>query len=112
MKKLGTVVVHDARTDVDHHLDITKVELRDGALQVEARAVMRTDGSVEDGDVVSIFGPDRRLVTRYWLTIPGTGYQFVAKDQFTLLLPINLGGPGGMAFADATLLDTALAEAE
>ncbi|MCX4816738.1 hypothetical protein OG601_47320 [Streptomyces sp. NBC_01239] len=105
---LGTVVVHDARQDIEHRLDIKKIAMRDGALQVEAHAVMRHDGSVEDGDVISIYGPDRRIVTRYWLSLPGVGYSFVARDRFTLLLPISLGGPGGMAFADATLLDSEL----
>jgi hypothetical protein len=100
--KLGTVVVHDARLDVEHRLDVTGIELKNGALHVEARASMPMDGSVEDGDVISIFDPDRRLVTRYWLTIPGRGYEFDRGSVFTLLLPISLGGPGGMAFADLT----------
>ena len=102
MVKLGTVVVYDARQDVDHRFDVTQIEFKNGALQVEARATMPTDGSVEDGDVVSIFDPERRLVTRYWLTIPGSGYQFAKGEIFTLMLPISLGGPGGMAFADMT----------
>ena len=102
MAKLGTVVVHDERLDVDHRLDITGIEFKDGSLHVEARATMPTDGSVEDSDVVTIYGPDRRLVTRFWLTIPGRGYQFVKGDVFVLQLPISLGGPGGMAFADMT----------
>ena len=98
--KLGTVVVYDARQDVDHRLDVTQIEFKNGALHVEARAAMPMDGSVEDGDVVSIFDPERRLVTRYWLTIPGSGYQFAKGEVFVLMLPISLGGPGGMAFAD------------
>lgn len=110
MAKLGTVVVHDERLDVDHRLDITGIAFKDGALQVEARATMPVDGSVEDSDVVAIFGPDRRLVTRFWLTIPGRGYEFVKGDVFVLQLPISLGGPGGMAFADMTFdLDAKLA---
>jgi len=100
--KLGTVVVYDERLDVEHRLDVIGVEFKNGALHVEARATMPRDGSVEDGDVVSIFDPDRRLVTRYWLTIPGRGYEFAQGDAFTLMLPISLGGPGGMAFADMT----------
>ncbi|WP_406170416.1 hypothetical protein OIE52_39525 [Streptomyces canus] len=102
MVKLGTVTVHDARQDIDHRLDVTQIEFKNGALHVEARATMPTDGSVEDGDVVSIFDPERRLVTRYWLTIPGRGYQFAKGDVFVLMLPISLGGPGGMAYADMT----------
>jgi hypothetical protein len=101
--KLGVVEVHDARQDVDHRLDVTRIEFKDGALYVEARATMPRDGSVEDSDVVTIYGPDRRLVTRFWLTIPGSGYQFMKGDAFVLMLPISLGGPGGMAFADMTL---------
>lgn len=102
MANLGTVVVCDARLDVEHRFNVTGIEFKNGALHVEARATMPSDGSVEDGDVVSIFDPDRRLVTRYWLTIPGSGYVFRRGDAFTLMLPISLGGPGGMAFADLT----------
>jgi len=100
--KLGVVEVHDARQDVDHRLDVTRIEFKDGALYVEAKAVMPRGGSVEDSDVVTIYGPDRRLVTRFWLTIPGRGYEFVKGETFVLMLPISLGGPGGMAFADMT----------
>lgn len=102
MVKLGTVVVYDARLDVEHRLDVTGIALKNGALHVEARASMPMDGSVEDGDVIAIFDPDRRLVTRYWVTIPGRGYEFSRGDIFKLELPISLGGPGGMAFADLT----------
>ena len=102
MVTLGTVTVYDARQDIDHRLDVTQIEFKNGALQVEARATMPTAGSVEDGDVVSIFDPERRLVTRYWLTIPGRGHQFAKGDAFVLMLPISLGGPGGMAYADMT----------
>lgn len=102
MANLGTVVVRDARQDVDHRLSVEKIEFSNGALHVEARAVMPMDGSVEDSDVVSIYDPDRRLVTRYWAMIPGSGYTFAKGDAFTLMLPISLGGPGGMAFADLT----------
>lgn len=102
MANLGTVVVHDDRQDVEHRLAVQKIEFANGALHVEARAVMRHGGSVEDGDVVSIYDPDRRLVTRYWLTVPGRGHEFAKGDAFVLMLPISLGGPGGMAFADLT----------
>lgn len=102
MGKLGTVAVYDARQEVHHRLDVAQVEFKNGALHVAARATMKTSGSVEDGDVVSLYDPDRRLVTRYWLTIPGRGYEFVKGDAFVLMLPISLGGPGGMAFADLT----------
>jgi hypothetical protein len=98
--RLGTVTVYDARLDVDHRLDVTQIEFKNGALHVEARATMPMDGSVEDGDVVAIYDPERRLVTRFWLTIPGSGYAFAKGDVFVLMLPISLGGPGGMAFAD------------
>jgi hypothetical protein len=102
VSELGTVVVHDERQDIDHRLGVTRIEFKDGSLYVEARATMPSDGSVEDSDVVTIYGPDRRLVTRYWLSIPGSGYPFAKGDAFTLMLPISLGGPGGMAFADMT----------
>ncbi|MEU6990333.1 hypothetical protein ABZ953_06680 [Streptomyces sp. NPDC046465] len=101
--KLGTVIVHDPRLDIDRRFDIAKMEFRDGSLYLEAGAVIRVAGSVEDSDVVSVHDPAGRLVTRYWLTIPGRGYHFERGDRFVLMLPISLGGPGGMAFADSTL---------
>ncbi|WP_319594118.1 hypothetical protein [Streptomyces sp. ID05-04B] len=94
--------MRDARLDVEHRMNVMAVGFKNGSLYVEARATMPAAGSVEDGDVVSIFDPDRRLVTRFWLTIPGRGYEFAQGDTFTLMLPISLGGPGGMAFADMT----------
>lgn len=102
MSNAGTIIVQDPRRGVDHRFAVTKVEFENGALLVEARATVRSDGSVEDGDVVAIYDPARRLVTRYWLTLVGSGPQFMAGEDVTLLLPISLGGPGGMAFADMT----------
>lgn len=99
--KLGTVTVHDPRLDIDRRFDITKLEFRDGSLYLEAGAVIRVAGSVEDSDVVSVHDPAGRLVTRYWLAIPGRGYEFAEGNRFILMLPISLGGPGGMAFADS-----------
>lgn len=102
MSSMGTVVIQDARQDIDHRFAVTKVEFKNGSLHVEARAAMRADGSVEDGDIVAIYDTDRRLVTRYWLSMHGSGPQFVAGEDVTMMLPISLGGPGGMAFADMT----------
>lgn len=95
--KLGTVVIHDPRLDIDRHHDITKLELRDGVLYLEAETIIRVAGSIEDSDVVSIHDPGGRLVTRYWLTLGHRGYELTEHDRFTLMLPISLGGPGGMA---------------
>ncbi|MFE9921589.1 hypothetical protein ACFYQA_08400 [Streptomyces sp. NPDC005774] len=100
MTTLGTIVIQDARRGVDHRLAVTQITFANGALCVEARATMRTSGSIEDGDVVAIYDPDRRLVTRYWLTMQGSGTQFVEGEDLMLVLPISMGGPGGMAFAD------------
>lgn len=103
VSKLGTVAVHDPRLDIERRFNITKIELRDGALYLEAEAIIRVAGSIEDSDVVSIHDPRGQLVTRYWLTIGHRGHQFADGDRFILMLPINLGGPGGMAFADSTI---------
>ncbi|MFJ5638677.1 hypothetical protein [Streptomyces sp. NPDC093223] len=111
MSNLGTVVIHDGREDVDHRLAVTRIEFKNGALSVEARAVMRYMGSVEDGDIVTIFDPARRLVTRYWLSMPFAGPQFVRGQDVILTLPISLGGPGGMAFTDMVFDLTAEIEA-
>lgn len=102
MRAMGTIVVQDPRQNIDHRLPVTQISFKDGALLVEAREVMRTSGSIEDGDVVAIYDPDRRLVTRYWLTMHGAGPRFMAGEDLVLLLPVSMGGPGGMAFADMT----------
>lgn len=98
----GTVVIHDPRLGIDRHLDITTLDLRDGALYVEAETIIRVGGSIEDDDVVSIYDPDGRLVTRYWLTVTGH-CTFSERERFTVTLPISLGGPRGMALADSTI---------
>jgi hypothetical protein len=100
---LGIVEVHDARLGIDRRFNITKIGLRDGVLQLEAEAVINVAGSIRDGDVVSVHDPAGALVTRYWLTIGHRGYEFAKGDRFILLLPISLGGPGGIAFADSTI---------
>ncbi|MER7801221.1 hypothetical protein ABTX71_12910 [Streptomyces parvulus] len=102
MSNQGTVVVQDSHTGAEHRLPITGVSFKNGALLVEARAKMRTSGSINDGDIVTIYDPDRRMVTRYWLTMQSAGPQFVEREDLLLLLPIGMGGPGGMAFADLT----------
>ena len=99
----GTITVHDPRLDIDRQFDITKIELRDGALQLEAQAIIRIGGSIEDSDVVTIHDPAGRIVTRYWLTLGHRGHRFEEGDRFVLMLPISLGGPGGIAYADSSL---------
>jgi len=87
--KLGIVEVHDARQDVDHRLDVTRVESKHGSLYVEARATMPMDGSVEDDDIVTIYDQDGQLVMRSRPSIPSPGYQFAKGEVFTLTLPMG-----------------------
>ncbi|MFD7884066.1 hypothetical protein ACFV3N_16705 [Streptomyces bauhiniae] len=101
MSSKGTVLVHKP-TGEEHRFAVLEVDFAHGALRVQARATMRADGSIEDGDVVAIYDPDRRLVTRYWLTLTGPGIDFLAGEEVALVLPISMGGPGGMAYADMT----------
>ena len=102
----GSVSVYDSRRDLDHKMAIEILELRDGQLWIESSMVARTHGTIEDSDVVTIRDPRGAIVSRFWITMLRT---MVIKegDQVTLLLPISLGGPRGIALCDSSL-DVAL----
>lgn len=90
MMALGTVVVHDARQDVDYRLPVTRIDLQGGGLHVEASATMPVDGSVEDGDVVSVYTPGGELAMRCCPVLSYPGFRFLKGEVFTLTLPMRL----------------------
>ncbi len=102
----GSVSVYDSRLDIDHKLEIQTLELRDGQLWIEATADALKGGTIEDSDVVTIHDPNGAIVTRYWITMTRP-MVIVPGYHLTLLLPISLGGPRGIALCDSSL-DVAL----
>lgn len=103
MTALGTVVIADPRLGIDRHLTIKTLDLRHGVLHIEASTVVPVGGTVQEDDIVSIYDPAGTLTTRFWATFPSPCPPFEAGDRFTLVLPIPLGGPRGIAFADSTI---------
>jgi hypothetical protein len=103
---MGTIRIFMQSVGREIDIPVKKIELSTGMIVLSGEVKTPCDVIIQNDDVVTVIGQDRKPVCRFWLQVY-SGITCNAGERLSFSVPLGIGNVANMSMVDHTL-DVAL----